>query len=171
MKKNLSKLFSKFTPMFFLIALFPFVASAQTACAGAGISKLICQAQQILGSIVPILITLGVVYFIWGVIKYVIAGGEEDKKKGREIMIYGLIGLTVIIGLWGIVNMVVTFLGGAGTAPSLVSGTGGNFGCNALTSTSTFGSLLGYITCLINFCRGHGYVYLGSDKVFYNQRG
>jgi len=46
------------------------------------------------------LLALGVVYFVWGVVTYVIASDEEAKKTGRDRIIYGIIGLAVIIGVW-----------------------------------------------------------------------
>lgn len=107
----------------------------------------------LLNSIIPILIALGVVYFIWGVVQYFIGGGEEAKKKGRDRIIYGIIGLAVIVSLAGLINIVVsTFhLGGQGIiAPSLVSTTttaGSGSVCASPTNVQT---LLGYATCIIN---------------------
>lgn len=147
MKKNLLK----FIPILSVVALFPAITFAQT-CTGVGISKFICQLQQILTSIEPVLVSLGVVYFVWGVVRYVIADGEEAKKKGRDMMIYGIIGLAVIISLWGLVNILKeTFFGsGAIPVPSSTSVAGGGSGCSALTSTSKFSDLLCYITSIIN---------------------
>ena len=51
----------------------------------------------------PVLIGLGIIFFVWGVISYVVAGDEEAKTKGRDRMIYGVIGLAVIVGVWGLV--------------------------------------------------------------------
>jgi len=70
-----------------------------------GLSGLISNIQQLLNSIVPVLLALGVVFFVWGVVQYVINDSEEAKKKGRDRIIYGIIGLAVIIGLWGLVNL------------------------------------------------------------------
>lgn len=67
--------------------------------------------KKILNTVIPILITLGVVYFIWGVITYVTAGDEEKRKEGRQRMIYGIIGLFVIISIWGLVGVLATTFG------------------------------------------------------------
>lgn len=106
MKKNLLKLVSVSSAAF----LFPVVAFAQPVilCIGKGfIPKILCPIKDILNVIVPILIALGVVYFVWGVVMYVIASDEEAKKSGKDRMIYGLIGFAVIIGLWGLVTIIV----------------------------------------------------------------
>lgn len=112
--------------------LLPFLAFAQTsACNGynAGISFAICRVGEILNSIIPILIVLGVVYFVWGVITYMIGADEEAKKKGRDKVIYGIIGLVVIVGMWGLVRIVANTFGlnnnSAGIQTPCVPGTPG----------------------------------------------
>lgn len=116
------------------------------------IGDLLTGIQQLLNTIVPILILLGVVYFVWGVVKFMIADSEEAKTKGKDQIIYGLIGFTVIIGLWGLVNIVVNSLGfGAGqlNAPTVT-----NLGVQATGSGCQMGKnfqgVLGYFTCIIN---------------------
>ena len=66
---------------------------------------ILCRVGQFLNSIIPVLIALGVVYFVWGVISFVIASDEEAKTTGRNRIIFGIIGLAVIIGMWGLVNL------------------------------------------------------------------
>lgn len=87
-----------------------------TTCVGGNITNIqgvLCKIAEILGAVLPVLIALGVVYFVWGVISYVIGGDEEAKKKGREKIIYGIIGLAVIIGMWGLVKILTgTFFNG-----------------------------------------------------------
>ncbi|MFA5778282.1 MAG: hypothetical protein WC870_02215 [Candidatus Paceibacterota bacterium] len=146
----MKKLF-KFIPILFLTMFFPFVSFAAIGdCTGTGIGKLICQAQQILNSIIPVLITLGVVFFVWGVVMYVIADGEEAKKKGKDRIIYGVIGFTVIVGLWGLVNIVVATFGLEGaTAPTLAPITGTGATCS-LEGSPKFQDLLCYVTKIIN---------------------
>ena len=101
----------------FVLGLAPVVALAQVSTGGATSGScdlttgggtlfgLLCKLGSLLNSIVPVLIALGVVYFVWGVITYVVSSDEEAKKTGRNRIIYGIIGLAVIIGLWGLVNL------------------------------------------------------------------
>jgi hypothetical protein len=58
-------------------------------------------------SIIPFLITLAVVAFIWGIIQYFLspADNEEKRKKGKTFIIWGLIGLFVMISIWGLVGL------------------------------------------------------------------
>lgn len=158
MKKNLLK----FVPVLFLLIFPVFVfaevgitpVAAQT-CTGGGVGVLICRIHQILNSIIPVLLSLGVLYFVWGVVQYVIAGGEEAKKKGRDHIIYGIIGLAVIVSLFGLVNIVVdTFkIGGQSLsvpslAPTTTSASSGD-ACN-LPDNPKIQNVFGYVTCLIN---------------------
>lgn len=71
------------------------------------IPGLLCKIGGILNAVIPVLIALGVVYFVYGVITYVIANDEEAKKTGRDRIIYGIIGLAVIVAVWGLVNILV----------------------------------------------------------------
>ncbi|OGI57626.1 hypothetical protein A2906_00120 [Candidatus Nomurabacteria bacterium RIFCSPLOWO2_01_FULL_37_25] len=76
-------------------------SSAQTGT----LYSMLCVIGNVLNAVVPILIALGVVYFVWGVVTYVISNDEEAKEKGRNRIIFGIIGLAIIIGLWGLVNI------------------------------------------------------------------
>jgi len=67
--------------------------------------------SELLNAVIPVLIALGVIYFVWGVITYVISSDEEAKTSGRNRIIYGIIGLAVIIGLWGLVNILKNTFG------------------------------------------------------------
>lgn len=105
----------------FGLSLVPFVALAATAvgvnspiCTGGQVTdlgSLLCKIKQLLDTVVPVLIAFAVVYFVWGIISYVIGGDEEAKKKGRDKIIAGVIGLAVIIGMWGLVNILTKTFG------------------------------------------------------------
>jgi hypothetical protein len=130
-----------------------FTGAGGQTCTGGGVGQVICQIQNLLNAIVPLLLALAVVYFVWGVVRFMIAGGEEAKTKGKDQIIYGIIGLAVIVGLWGLVNLVTNTFGLTGTsvnAPTLnVTTTAAGVGstCAAPTNVQT---LLGFATCIIN---------------------
>ncbi|MEK7572282.1 MAG: hypothetical protein AAB493_00260 [Patescibacteria group bacterium] len=57
-------------------------------------------------SIIPLILTLAVALFVWGVVQYVINDQEEAKKaRGRQFMIWGIIGITVMVSVWGLVGI------------------------------------------------------------------
>lgn len=79
---------------------------------------LLIKIQGLLNAVVPVLLALGVVYFVWGVVQYMIGNSEEAKTKGRDTIVYGVIGLAVIIGLWGLVYIVTNTFKLGGPAPT-----------------------------------------------------
>ncbi|MEI6580631.1 MAG: hypothetical protein WCO07_00465 [bacterium] len=58
-------------------------------------------------SVIPLILALAIVMFVWGVVQYVINDAEEAKKeKGRMFMLWGIIGITVMVSVWGLVAIV-----------------------------------------------------------------
>ncbi len=100
-----------------LVLSLPVVAFAQTQAfcdlnTNSGtIQNVLCKVGDFLNAAIPIVIVLAVLYFIWGVISYVIAGDEEKKSSARSVMIYGIVGLAVIVGVWGLVNLLLDSFG------------------------------------------------------------
>ncbi len=108
--------------------------------------NVITKIHSLLNATIPIIVSLGIVYFVWGVVSYVIADAEEAKKGGRDRIVYGIIGLAVVTSVWAIVNLVARSLGiGSASAPS-VSGTSA-CGANIFADFST---LVDFIGCTIN---------------------
>ncbi len=65
--------------------------------------------------IIPFLFVLGTVIFIWGVVQYVIGSQGSDAKiaQGKKAMLWGIIGLTIMMSAWAIVALLCnSFLGG-----------------------------------------------------------
>lgn len=58
-------------------------------------------------ALVPLILALAFIVFIWGVFRYFISDTDEVKEKGRDLIVYGLVGFFVIISIWGIVNLLV----------------------------------------------------------------
>lgn len=57
-------------------------------------------------SIIPFLITIATVSFIWGIIQYFLnPDNEEKRKKGKDYLLWGLIGLFVMVSVWGLVGV------------------------------------------------------------------
>ncbi len=78
----------------------PFIVMA------ADITGVISKINDIIGTIIPVIISLAVLLFIWGVVKYITAGGDPEKREeARSVIIYGIIGLFVIVSVWGLVAL------------------------------------------------------------------
>ncbi len=57
----------------------------------------------ILSPIVPLLIGLAVVVFIYGVLVLVFSEGGEKREDGKKFMFWGIIGIFVMVSVWGLV--------------------------------------------------------------------
>lgn len=54
-----------------------------------------------------LLMAAAVIFIIWNIVKYLIAGGEEDRSAALKNFIWGIVGLFLIISIWGIVNILL----------------------------------------------------------------
>lgn len=83
-------------------------------------NQLTTNIQTVINRAIPILIALATVVFIWGIVQMITAAGDEEARtKGRQHMIWGIIGIAAIVGLWGLVNVVITAFGLTGSQPTL----------------------------------------------------
>lgn len=57
--------------------------------------------------LVPLIFAVAFLVFIYGVFMYFIANSEDAKEKGKNLMLYGLIGFFVMVSVWGLVNILV----------------------------------------------------------------
>lgn len=58
---------------------------------------------SILDNIVILLMAAAVVVIVWGAFQMIYS--EEKRKSGRETVVYGIIGLFVMVSIWGLVNI------------------------------------------------------------------
>lgn len=66
--------------------------------------------------LIPFIIGVGFLAFVWGMFKYFILGGanEDSKESGKQLMIWATLGFVMIIIFWGIVNLFATSTGLSG---------------------------------------------------------
>lgn len=63
---------------------------------------------SIINTLLPIVVAAALLFFFYGLAKFVLAAGEEDAKdEGKRIMIWGVVALFVMVSVWGL----VAFLG------------------------------------------------------------
>lgn len=63
--------------------------------------------------LIPVILGLAFLMFVWGVFKFFILGGsdEEQQTKGRSLMIYAVAGFVLILAFYGIVNVLTDGIG------------------------------------------------------------
>src|SRR5581483_624169 len=58
---------------------------------------------SVLNQIVVLLMAGAVVVIVWGAFTFM--SSEEKREAGRQKMVYGIIGLFVMVSIWGLVNI------------------------------------------------------------------
>lgn len=86
----------------------PALALAQTTNPGVQLNTtdafdILGTISSIFGVLIPILVTLAVIYIIVGVIKYATASDDETQATARKSILHGIIALFVIVSIWGLV--------------------------------------------------------------------
>ncbi len=91
----------KFIALAFVFFL-PLLSFAQTIDND---EELVAKALRYGNTAISIIIALAVLYIIYGVFKYLIKGAndEESRKAGRDVILWGVVGLFVILSIWGLV--------------------------------------------------------------------
>ena len=98
-----------------LVAVIPIAVFAQTS-----FGTILGTIGGLVNAIIPILIAGALAYFIFGVIKFVIASDADAKGDAKTIVVQGIIGLFVIVSVWGLVGVVQSTFG-IGTGSTLNS--------------------------------------------------
>ena len=92
-----------------LIAIFtPTVTFAQSSnlTAITDVNSLSSRLLSIGNVITYLLIALAVLFIVWNVVMYFIKSGEEaDRKKAGMNILWGIVGLFVIVSIWGLVGI------------------------------------------------------------------
>jgi hypothetical protein len=105
-KKILMTLPTRSFATLFALALTPHLTSAAT------IPGIIDSFTTALGTFVPVGVALAVLVFAWGIISMMLAGMDDKSlADGRKRMIWGVVGLFVIISIWGLVALLQQLFG------------------------------------------------------------
>lgn len=68
--------------------------------------------EQIINPIILLLAGAAFVVFVWGIFEFITHAGDETKRaEGRKAIFWGLIGLVIIFGVYGILNVVLGTFG------------------------------------------------------------
>lgn len=68
--------------------------------------------SSIFNPLVLLFLGLAVLYFMWGVLKYVRRGeSDSDAAEGAKMMAYGIFAIFVMISVWGLVTILVNTFG------------------------------------------------------------
>lgn len=109
----MKNIFNYIIPVFLFT---PMVAAAQFAAGDDGIDTFFSGANELInGYLITGLLALAFLMFIIGIAQYFFLGGggenADDRKKGRTLMIWGIIAFVVIVSVWGLVGLIAGGLG------------------------------------------------------------
>jgi succinate dehydrogenase/fumarate reductase cytochrome b subunit len=72
----------------------------------------------IVNPLIVLLFALALVYFLWGVFEFLANQENEEKKTaGKSHMLWGIIGITVMMGVWTILNIILNTFNITGVNP------------------------------------------------------
>jgi hypothetical protein len=58
---------------------------------------------DLVSSAIPVVIGIAVLVFLWGLFKYTVSDDETKKRDAKQVIIYGIVTLFVMVALWGLV--------------------------------------------------------------------
>lgn len=93
----------------------PALASAAT------LLNTLALANTFLNALIGLFITLAIVVFFWGLIKYLVNAGEA-KAEGLQIMFYGVLAIFVMVSIWGIIRLLQSTFSVTSTSPVIPQG-------------------------------------------------
>ncbi len=93
-----------------LVFFAPNFAHAQT------VLSIINAATDVMGDFVKVGTALALLVFVYGVVRMIIGmntgqDGKEPREKGKQLMIWGIVGLFVIVSVWGLVALLGQMFG------------------------------------------------------------
>ncbi len=71
--------------------------------------------EQIVNPLIGLIFALAVAYFLYGVFEFMSnQENEEMKTTGKSHMIWGIVGIAIMLSVWGILNLIINTLGLSG---------------------------------------------------------
>lgn len=80
----------------------PAIVSAQAIT---DVNSLTYKLTNIGNVVIEILIAFAVIWIIFNVVKYIMAGDGESRAPIRQSILWGIVGLFVILSIWGLVRI------------------------------------------------------------------
>lgn len=103
------------------LAWAPTLAFAATAINTGGIGDTLTAFLDLINTkVIPFLFAIAIVYFIWGLVKFVQnAGNEKEREAGKGMMIWGVVALAVMVSVYGLIGWVTGLANLTNTQPTL----------------------------------------------------
>ena len=119
-------------------AFVPVFAYAQSL---SSLQNLLISVRTLINTALPVLVALALAAFFLGLVRYIFKSGGDKGGNAKQLMIGGILGLFVMIAVWGIVELIANNLGvriggslpvpgvgGVTSSASVPSGSSGTYG-------------------------------------------
>lgn len=87
------------------------IASAAVGQAFRNLDSIVSTMTGIVQLALPIVFSLAVLAFFWGIMMYVFSQSTDSKKEGKGIMLWSLIAIAIMASLFGIIALTQDTLG------------------------------------------------------------
>ena len=68
--------------------------------------------QVILNPLIGFMFALALVYFLYGLVEFIINRDSDDKRtQGKSHMLWGIVGMFIMVAAFGIINLIKTTIG------------------------------------------------------------
>lgn len=106
--------------IFFLVSfIIPVITFAQ---GGPSAVQVIGKFYDLIRGFIWLIMALALLTFLWSVFRYAFSQKEDDRKHAKQVMVWGIIALFVMVSIWGLVYLIKEqFLGGQRDGVELLS--------------------------------------------------
>lgn len=153
--------------------LLPVFAFAQAT----DIGSLIGIFQNIINAIIPFLVGLAIMLIIYGILGFISKAADEEKRaEARNFIIWGVVGVFIMISVWGLVNILVNTFTFSDNTSAIVGTTYPQQGTPASGSPETLMDLIAQVNyvgsgTVLPFLIGIGFFILLFGIVNYIRNG
>lgn len=98
-----------------IVSILPAIASAQAIT---DVNSLTYKLTNLGNTFIGILIAFAVIWIIWKSVMFIVkADDEAEREKNRSGILWGIVGLAVILSIWGLVAILTNTFKTNNTAP------------------------------------------------------
>ena len=102
-----------------IFALVPFLPAVASAQAITDVNTLTYKLTNLGNTFIQILIAFAVIYIIYNVVRFIVSGSSDEKRKEYQNgILWGIVGLFVILSIWGLVRILTNTFRTDTTAPT-----------------------------------------------------
>jgi hypothetical protein len=106
--KKIKVLFSAFISSLVFVPALAFAQSpSSTGVSLNSLSSALQDVGTLINRVIPLLVGVAVVIFIFGIVRFILAAGDAEKRtEGRKYMVYSIIAIAVMLSVWALVAFV-----------------------------------------------------------------